>query len=333
MRKAVVVKFAFTRKSKHTRTKRLTIYKRARRNPFVASEVIPKPVRRAFMAAANDTPAVQLHYGDCLEKMRLIPDRSVDLICADLPYGTTCCPWDSIIPLDALWAEYRRIIKPNRPIVLTAAQPFSTMLAASNMAWLRYSWVWVKNRPTNFVHAKNRPMGRHEDVLVFSEGTTGHASQSPNRMPYYPQGLRQIAPKQITKRASELTDAFFPARPSHGEFTRDTTGYPNSVLEFPTDQLGLHPTAKPVALMEYLVRTYTNEGDTVLDNTMGSGTTGVAAARAGRRFIGIESDPAYFDIAKARIDAVSNDGLNDLERAMLEMLRGAPDDVWGRIAA
>lgn len=330
-----MVKFAFTRKSKSTRTKRLTIYKRARRHASEPLQVQPPTVeRRAFKAAANDIDTVQLHHGDCLEKMRLIPDQSVDLILCDLPYGTTACAWDSIIPLEPLWAEYRRIIKRNRAIVLTAAQPFSTMLAASNIGWLKYSWAWVKNRPTNFVHARNRPMGRHEDILVFSEGTTGHAGQSADRMPYYPQGLTKIAAKSVTKRPTELTDAFFQARPSHGEFVRDTTGFPNTVLEFPTDQLGLHPTAKPVALMEYLVRTYTQAGETVLDNTMGSGSTGVAAVRAGRKFIGIEADAAYFGIAKARIaDERPDAGLDNIDRALLDLLRNQPDDVWAGIAA
>lgn len=249
----------------------------------------------------------RLMHGNCLDLLPSLPSGSVDMVMCDLPYGTTACAWDSIIPLDALWREYARVIKPNAPVVLTASQPFTTTLAASNLPWLRYEWVWVKNRPTNFAHAKNKPMKKHETVLVFSQGTTVHASQSANRMPYYPQGLVDATSpsKKIVKKQSELTDAFFQGRASHGEFVRDKSGYPHSVLEFCTDQLGLHPTAKPVALMEYLIRTYTRPGDTVLDNTMGSGTTGVAAVRTGRDFIGIELDAGYFKIAKQRIDAAS----------------------------
>src|SRR5574343_52067 len=207
-----------------------------------------------------------LFHGDCLSEMNKVSDQSVDLILCDLPYGTTGCSWDSVINLSELWKHYKRIIKPNRPIVLTASQPFTTTLISSNIEWFRYEWIWVKNRPTNFAHAKNKPMKRHENILVFSEGTTVHTTQSKNRMPYYPQGLIDIPPKQFIKKKSEITDAFFQERKSHGIFTRDKTGYPNSVLEFDTDQFGLHPTAKPVALMEYLINTYTLPDETVIDN-------------------------------------------------------------------
>jgi site-specific DNA-methyltransferase (adenine-specific) len=240
--------------------------------------------------------------GDCLDVMPSIPDHSIDLILCDLPYGTTACPWDSVIDLEALWAQYKRIIKPNHPIVLTASQPFTTVLAMSNLPWLRYEWIWVKNRPTNFVHAKNKPMKKHENILVFSEGTTAHSSQSDRRMPYHPQGLIDTEDDtEFVKRSSEITDAFFSERPSHRAFRREKTGYPNSVLEFATDQLGLHPTAKPVKLMEYLIRTYTLQGELVLDNCCGSGSTGVACAQSGRKFIGIELDETYHAVSKQRI--------------------------------
>jgi site-specific DNA-methyltransferase (adenine-specific) len=235
--------------------------------------------------------------------MQTVPDQSVDLILCDLPYGTTACPWDSIIDLPSLWAQYKRIIKPNKAIVLTAAQPFTTVLAASNLEWLKYEWIWVKNRPTNFAHAKNKPMKKHENVLVFSGGTTVHEGQSSSRMPYYPQGLKETGDKGVhKKRASEKTDAFFADRKSHREFIREKTGYPHSILNFSTDQLGLHPTAKPVALMQYLIETYTLPGETVMDNCMGSGSTGVAAVLSGRTFIGIEKDDHYFGVAKKRIE-------------------------------
>ena len=243
--------------------------------------------------------------GDCLERMKEIPDRSVELILCDLPYGTTSCAWDSIIPLEAMWAEYKRIITPTGAIVLTAAQPFTSILAVSNIEWFKYTWVWEKNRPTNFAHSRNKPMKKHEDILVFSPGTTVHASQSPNRMTYNPQGLIDIEPKKVTKKASEKTDAFFADRPGHREFERKQTGFPHSILKFSTDQLGIHPTAKPVDLMRYLTLTYSNRGETVLDNTMGSGTTGIAALMEDRKFIGIEMDPHYFALSKSRITEIS----------------------------
>lgn len=247
------------------------------------------------------TDSLWLMQGDCLERMKEIPDGSVDMILTDPPYGTTACKWDSIIPLEPMWEQLKRVIKPNGAIVMTASQPFTTTLIASNIKMFKYCWVWEKNRPTNFAHAKNKPMKKHEDVLVFSSGTTVHSSQSSNRMPYYPQGLKKIEAKTVFKKDSEKTDAFFSDRPSHREFIRDNTGYPNSILKFSTDQLGLHPTQKPVALMEYLIKTYTNENETVLDFTMGSGTTGVACVNTNRRFIGIELDENYYNIAKERI--------------------------------
>lgn len=245
---------------------------------------------------------INIMQGDCLELMKAFPDASVDMVMCDLPYGTTACAWDSVIPLDELWNDYRRILKPLGAVVLTASQPFTSALVCSNLDWFKYSWVWAKNRPTNFAHAKNKPMKKHEDVLVFSPGTTVHASQSQNRMTYNPQGISSTRAKKVTKRDSEKTDAFFADRPGHREFVRDKTGYPHTILEFSTDQLGLHPTAKPLALMEYLIRTYTNEGETVLDNCMGSGTTGVACVNTGRKFIGMERDAGYFAIASRRIE-------------------------------
>ncbi len=244
--------------------------------------------------------------GDCLDLMKEIPDQSINLILCDLPYNTTAHSWDCMIPLDKLWEAYKRIITPTGAIVLTGVQPFTSILAVSNLEWFKYTWVWEKNRPTNFAHAKNKPMKKHEDILVFSPGTTVHASQSKNRMTYNPQGLVDIPEKKVTKRASEKTDAFFSDRPSHGEFTRTQTGYPHSILQFSTDQLGLHPTAKPIDLMRYLIRTYSHEGETVLDNTMGCGTTGIAAVMEKRSFIGYEKDDKYFEIAEGRILECAN---------------------------
>ena len=258
------------------------------------------------------TPGCELLHGDCLEVMKDIPDGSVDMVMADPPYGTTSCAWDSVIPLEPMWEQLKRVIKPNGAIVMTASQPFTTTLIASNMEMFKYEWIWAKNRPTNFAHAKNKPMKKHENIVVFSDGTTVHASQSLHRMPYHPQGLMPIKTQIVTKRLSEKTDAFFSDRPGHGEFTRKETGYPHTILEFSTDLLGLHPTAKPVALMEYLIKTYTNEGETVLDFTMGSGTTGVACVNTKRNFIGIEKDPTYFELAKKRIETAQYEKSNQL---------------------
>lgn len=243
----------------------------------------------------------ELWLGDCLELMDKIPDKSIDMILCDLPYGTTACSWDVIIPFDKLWQFYERIISPIGAIVLNSTQPFTSLLIASNINLFKYNWVWIKNRPTNFAHAKNKPMKKHEDICVFSKGTTVHQSQSSQRMNYFPQGLIDVKPKLITKSIKEKTNVCFSNRPSHSEFTRNKTNYPHSVLEFSTDQLGLHPTAKPLALCEYLIKTYTNVGDLVLDNCMGSGTTCLAARNLGRKFIGIEKDPQYYEVSKQRI--------------------------------
>lgn len=228
--------------------------------------------------------------GDCLEMMKLIPDGSVDMVLCDLPYGTTACKWDAVIPFADLWAEYWRVCKPNAAVVLTAAQPFTTALAASQMDNFKYSWVWVKDRKTNPMQAKQRPMGGHEDVCVFYRKLPTYNPQFANRA------------KPISAKTPKTKSAVYGAADSQKDnYERRTdTICPDTVIWFPT-QRGFHPTQKPVALMEYLIRTYTNEGETVLDNTMGSGTTGVACNNTGRNFIGIERDPEYFKIAQRRI--------------------------------
>jgi site-specific DNA-methyltransferase (adenine-specific) len=247
-----------------------------------------------------------LMHGDCLERMKEIPDGSVDMILCDLPYGTTACKWDSVIPFEPLWEQYRRIAKMNAAIVLTGSQPFTSALVMSAIDLFKYCWVWEKTRATGHVHAKNKPMKAHEDVAVFSLGTTVHASQSLRRMVYNPQGT--IAVDRTSYRPSRGvsgSDVVGSLRPSHKQTVRQTAAnYPRSVQRFASDHNvgALHPTQKPVALMEYLIRTYTNEGETVLDNCMGSGTTGVAALNCGRKFIGIERDAAYFEIAQRRIE-------------------------------
>lgn len=239
---------------------------------------------------------ITLYQGDCLEIMPTLASGSVDLVLCDLPYGTTACPWDSVLDLPRVWSEYRRVIHPDSAAVLTASQPFTTALINSAPDLFKYCWVWEKSVSGDVFNAKNKPLKKHEDVCVFSPGTT--ANKSPRRMRYFPQGLTAID-KTCTNR--ETVRAFVAPRPSHkATYKQTSTGYPTSVLRFTNDK-GFHPTQKPVALMEYLIKTYTNPGDTVLDNCMGSGTTGVAAVNTGRKFIGIEQDPDYFAIAQRRI--------------------------------
>lgn len=243
-----------------------------------------------------------IQLGDCLELMRDLSDASVDLILCDLPYGTTACRWDSVIPAGELWAEYRRILSATGTCVLTAAQPFTTAITYPALDLFKHASVWVKNRPTGPQHAKNRPMSKHEDILVFSKGKMGHRVQvGANRMTYNPQGVTEVGEKTVTAKGS-FSSITGPRPNQVGRTYVAQTGFPHTILSFDKEEAHVHPTQKPVALMEYLIRTYTNEGDVVLDNCMGSGTTGVACANTGRRFIGMEMDPGYFEIAKARIE-------------------------------
>lgn len=231
--------------------------------------------------------------GDCLERMGEIPSGSVDMIMADLPYGTTACKWDSVIPFESLWAHYRRVTKPNAAIVLTADQPFTSALVMSNPHEYRHRWAWDKvNRITGFLDAKRKPLRVAEDVLVFCKS---------GAMTYNPQ-MWQGEPYTAISGGNAKTYS------GHARAVRDCSDgmrYPQNIIRIKADNRGaegrVHPTQKPVALMEYLIRTYTNPGETVLDNTMGSGTTGVACVNTGRRFIGIERDPGYFEIAERRI--------------------------------
>lgn len=237
-----------------------------------------------FMIEANS-----LVNDDCLNAMRFIPDGSISMILADPPYGTTQCKWDSIIPLEPMWEQLKRVVKPNGAIVMTASQPFTSILGASNIEMLRYSWVWRKTAATGHLNAKRMPMKNHEDVLVF------YAKQPT----YNPQGLSDFG--RVVRRGGNggcYGD-------SGKKNIQEKTGYPRTVQEFGSAGKTVHPTQKPVALMEYLIKTYTNEGETVLDFTMGSGTTGVAAKNLNRDFIGIELDPDYFEIAKQRIESAN----------------------------
>ena len=241
--------------------------------------------------------SIRLMLGDCLERMKEIPDGSVDMILTDPPYGTTACKWDSIIDLPLMWEQLKRVIKPNGAIVMTASQPFTTTLISSNMGGFAFCWVWDKCFAANFVQAKRQPLKDHEDVVVFTK--TG------KQPAYYPQMVKRDKPikKGGNKQSMAIPIAETEAAKAFGE-TGKTYDYkhPTSQIRFNCrDGRGIHPTQKPVALMEYLIKTYTNEGETVLDFTMGSGTTGVAAKNLGRDFTGIEMDEGYFKIAEKRI--------------------------------
>lgn len=229
-----------------------------------------------------------IHLGDCLELMKELPEASVDMVLCDLPYGTTSRnAWDSVIPLKDLWAQYERIVKPAGIVVLTAAQPFTSALVMSNPESFKYAWVWQKSRPVGFLNAKKQPLRGHEDVLVFY------------RQPgiYNPQGTKACF--KVNKRSTTGTNY----REAGPENTQTVTNYPRSVLHIGSEGSPIHPTQKPVALFEYLIKTYTNPGDLVLDNCAGSGTTAVACKQTGRRFVCIEKDRDYWLKACARLEA------------------------------
>lgn len=323
---------------------------------------------------------MKLLQGDCMELLPDIPDNSVDLVLVDLPYGTTDCKWDHVLPMDALWKEYKRILKTNGVAALFCAQPFTTALINSNRADFRYCWYWVKNMATGFAFARYQPMRKLEEVAVFvcnvpGKDNTGrhqalrdymleelkasgqtraginrilgnsmashyftHGSQfviptweqwakiqaetgrfsrpwesvreeyreelgrsGGGPQIYNPQGLRIIENQKPKSRKKIKTDSVYDMTTLDNEYTPKYTGWPTNVLYFNTER-GLHPTQKPVPLLEYLVRTYTNEGGTVLDNCMGSGSTGAACLRSGRHFIGMEKDPQYFQAARERLE-------------------------------
>jgi site-specific DNA-methyltransferase (adenine-specific) len=233
--------------------------------------------------------------GDCLGRLKDVPTGSVDMLAVDLPYGTTACPWDSVIPMDQLWAELYRVCKENAALVFTAQQPFTWALCASNPQAFRYELIWEKPNGTNPFQAKRMPMKKHENVLVFYRKAPVYNPQMVEGAPYRWNSRRSGGEAGGVKQLRET--------PINNTGTR----YPSSVLRFKQER-GLHPTQKPVGLMEWLVRTFSNEDDVVMDCTMGSGTTGVACVRAGRRFLGIERDPKYFELAKKRILGTNLEG-------------------------
>jgi len=252
---------------------------------------------------------VQLFCGDCLEIMRTMPDASVDAVICDPPYGTTSCAWDTVIPFAPMWEQLKRIIKPNGAIVLFGSQPFTSALIMSNPKMFKYCWIWEKNNSVGFVNAKLKPMNKHEDIVVFSEGMTSNGNK--NNMQYNPQDLQPFNKevKSGNKKGKENTYWRPSLKSSNGGgHIQEFTNYPTTILKISKDAKNtVHPTQKPVALMEYLIKTYTNEGETVLDFTMGSGSTAIACLNTNRNFIGIEKDEKYFQIAKDRITKHYND--------------------------
>lgn len=239
-----------------------------------------------------------LGQGDCLELMKHIPDGSVDLILTDPPYATTKNKWDSVIPFEPMWEQLKRIIKPKGVILLFAQTPFDKILGASNINMLKYEWVWKKNRATGRLNCNFAPMKDHENILVFSKSSAAFVKDKSKSMNYNPQGLIDCNKINKRKAGSSLN---YDTKHDVSENIATKTNYPKSVLEFKSDKGGLHPTQKPVALLEYLIKTYTQENETVLDFTFGSGSTGVAAKNTNRKFIGIELNQNYFEIAKKRI--------------------------------
>lgn len=275
---------------------------------------------------------INLLHGDCLVEMKKIEDNSVDLILCDLPYGTTdrsgvekkngnnrLLKWDTVIPLESLWLEYKRVLKPKGVVVLTADQPFTSKLIMSNIEWFKYEWIWKKKKTTGFLLANYRPMKQTEDVIVFSPAHAAAASRYGGNMTYNPQGLIE---KKVKKKNDPNRLGKFLHNPEHmgkgnkllheTEYEQKFTNYPSEIIEFGLDRNVVHETQKPVALMEYLIRTYSNEGEIVLDNCMGSGTTGVACINTNRKFIGIEKKDEYYDAAKKRISISEQENRNSL---------------------
>ena len=236
---------------------------------------------------------IDLRCGDCLELMKDIPDGSVNLVLTDPPYGTTACKWDSVIPFEPMWEQLNRIIKPNGAICLFGSEPFSSALRMSNIKNFKYDWIWDKKNTSGFLNAKKKPLSRHEVISVFSGQKLGNFTYNP------------IMTKGKMRKKGSFHKKSSDCYSKYGSLVSyNDTYYPTSILCVGTvyRNKNVHPTQKPTDLLEYLIRTYTNEGETVLDFTMGSGSTGVACVNTGRNFIGIELDEGYFQIAKERIE-------------------------------
>ena len=250
-----------------------------------------------------------LQMGDCLELMKRIPDSSVDMILCDLPYGTTGSKWDTVIDCRNLWEQYRRTISATGVIVLFGTEPFATHMRGEALDLYKYDWVWRKTTVTGFAHARNMPLRDYENLMVFSKAPVGHASKlGSKRMTYNPQGLQACFQKDQSHKTSLVMHSGTFANTKESHYIRTETGFPRMVLDFkknPKDSR-YHLNAKPIPLLEYLIKTYTDVGAVVLDNCMGSGSTGVACVHTGRNFIGMELDENYFEIARNRIEEAWN---------------------------
>tara|TARA_R110000823_G_scaffold312444_1_gene439097 strand:+ start:2367 stop:3242 length:876 start_codon:yes stop_codon:yes gene_type:complete len=255
------------------------------------------------------TDTTILLHGDCLERMKEIADDSVELILCDLPYGTTKCKWDTVIDIKQLWEQYKRVIKkPSGVILLFGQQPFTSMLISCNYDWFKYNIIWKKNKTTQFLLANYRPMKCSEDICVFSRGGAAAASKKKGNMTYNPQNLIpvDIKKKNSKERIGKMLNQSHHLGPNNklignSEYSQKFTNYPTELIEFDIEYDTIHETQKPIKLIEYLIKTYSNEGDTVLDNTMGSGTTGIGCISTNRKFIGIELKDIYYKLSKHRI--------------------------------
>lgn len=236
----------------------------------------------------------KIYNQDCIVGMQQIPDKSIDMILTDLPYGITGCRWDSLIPFNLLWNEYQRVIKDNGAIVLTSSQPFTTELINSNRKLFRYCWYWIKNQVTGFPFAKYQPLRCVEDICIFYKSAPT----------YNPQGLIELDKPKICKRNNTMKELVYDSGKLCKKYVSHFTNYPRQTLEFKCQREGFHPTQKPVDLFEYLIKTYTNEGDIVCDSCMGSGTTAVACINTGRKFVGFELDETYWKTAIARLSCI-----------------------------
>ena len=248
---------------------------------------------------------INLIHGDCLEKMKDIEDKSIDMILCDLPYGSTKCKWDSQINLSILWEQYKRIIKDNGIIALFAQTPFDKILGCSNLEMLKYEWIWDKGKPTGHLNAKYAPMKKHENILIFTNNPTSYTKKNKNNR-YYIDFLLNKTDKTINRTFKK--ECVYDKN-SNKTTVQTKTGHPVDIIKFNRVSKPIHPTQKPVDLLEYLIKIYTKQNDVVLDNCMGSGSTGEAVLRVGgnRKFIGIEKDNTYFNIAKERIENTYNE--------------------------
>ena len=252
---------------------------------------------------------ITLLNGDCLKMMKEIPDNSIDMVLCDLPYGTSASSWDKKLPMNDLWNEYKRIIKHNRAIVLFSQQPFTSLLITSNIEMWKYNWIWEKDNGTNFMNSHFCPLKITEDICVFGNGATSFVKNGENLIynPQFSEGKPYSIISGNQKSNSAVVRGGKGGRDDVGGYKTESDGkrYPKNLIKFNRDKDKLHPTQKPVSLCEYLIQTYTNEGDVVLDNCMGSGTTGIACLNTNRKFIGMELDDTYFEIAKKRIEEAS----------------------------